>query len=153
MDAIINTCTAANSYLKTPADIIIPHGIGIETYLNEQKLKITEANLTDQGTYLGKVEFDKLPGLCRSMDIVCAVSRNEGYRLTQLEAMASGVAVLTSEAGAWKDIVENGVQGYWVPTGDVNAIQEKRELMINNPEKLAEMGITGLSVKFCGSKS
>ncbi len=200
MDAIISTCTAANSYLKKPADIIIPHGIDIETYtpsdriksdkinigvfgrirpskgidllidaaipvlknhphatlhvcgettpkfqayLNEQKLKISEANLTDQVEFLGKVAFDALPALYRSMDIVCAVSRNEGFGLTPLEAMASGVAVLTSEAGAWKDIVENGVQGYCVPTGNVSAIQEKLELMINDPEKLTEMGKAG----------
>jgi len=200
MDAIITTCTAANSYLKTPADIIIPHGIDTEnytpsdrkksaeinigvfgrirpskgidllidaaipvlktyphatlhvcgettpkfqSYLDEQKVKISEANLTDQVQFLGKVEFNALPALYRSMDIVCAVSRNEGYGLTPLEAMSSGVAVLTSEAGAWKDIVENGVQGYCVPTGDVSAIQEKLELMIDNPEKLIEMGKAG----------
>lgn len=200
MDAIISTCTAANSYLKKPADIIIPHGIDIETYspsedkksdginigvfgrirpskgidllidaaipvlktyphvtlhicgettpkfqsyLDEQKTKISTANLTDQVKFIGKVAFNALPDLYRSMDIVCAVSRNEGFGLTPLEAMASGVAVLTSEAGAWKDIVENGVQGYCVPTGDVAAIREKLELMISNPEKLAEMGKTG----------
>lgn len=201
MDAIISTCTAANAYLKTPADIIIPHGIDVSTYypaatqkksgqikigvfgrirpskgidllidavipvlknhphvivnvcgettpkfqsyLDEQKLKISAASLTDQVKFLGKVEFDELPNLYRSMNIVCALSRNEGFGLTPLEAMASGVAILTSEAGAWKDIVENGVQGYSVPTGNVKAIQEKMELMINHPEKLAEMGKAG----------
>lgn len=200
MDAIISTCNAANSYLKTPAEIIIPHGIDIETYtpsdriksdtinigvfgrirpskgidllidaaipilknnpgtmlhicgettpkfqsyLDEQKVKISAANLTDQVKFLGKVAFDTLPELYRSMDIVCAVSRNEGFGLTPLEAMASGVAVLTSEAGAWKDIVENGIQGYCVPTGDISAIREKLELMINNSEKLEEMGKSG----------
>ena len=200
MDAIISTCNAANSYLKKPADIIIPHGVDIETYtpanriksaeinigvfgrirpskgidllidaaipvlknhpqatlnicgettpkfqsyLDEQKVKILAANLTNQVKFLGKVEFNCLPDLYRSMDIVCAVSRNEGYGLTPLEAMATGVAVLTSEAGAWKDIIENGIQGYCVPTGNVNAIQEKLELMINDPEKLTEMGIAG----------
>jgi mannosyltransferase len=200
MDAIISTCTAANSYLKRPADIIIPHGIDIETYtpadqiksdklnigvfgrirpskgidllidaaipvlknhphatlyicgettpkfqsyLNEQQKKISDAGLTDQVKLLGKVAFNTLPDLYRSMDIVCAVSRNEGFGLTPLEAMASGAAVLTSEAGAWKDIVENGVLGYCVPTGDVAAIREKLELMISNPQKLREMGKEG----------
>jgi mannosyltransferase len=202
MDAIITTCNAANSYLKKPADIIIPHGIDIETYtpsdriksdqinigvfgrirpskgidllidaaipvlkthpnvtlnlcgettpkfqtyLNEQKAKISASSLSGQVKFIGKVEFGALPALYRSMDIVCAVSRNEGYGLTPLEAMASGAAVLTSEAGAWKDIVENGVQGYCVPTGDIKAIQEKLERMIKDPEKLAEMGKAGRS--------
>lgn len=32
MDGIITTCSAANSYLETPADVIIPHGIDLERY-------------------------------------------------------------------------------------------------------------------------
>ncbi len=32
MDGIITTCAAANSYLNTPADVIIPHGIDTERY-------------------------------------------------------------------------------------------------------------------------
>lgn len=200
MDAIISTCTAANSFLKTPADIIIPHGIDIETftpstreksdhinigvfgrirpskgidllidaaipllktyphvtlsicgettpkfqsYLDEQIKKIAEAAIGNQVKFLGKVAFHELPELYRNMDIVCAVSRNEGYGLTPLEAMASGTAVLTSEAGAWKDIIQNGTQGYCVPTGNVAAIREKLELMIQNPTTTRQMGIAG----------
>ena len=32
MDGIITTCSAANSYLGSPADIIIPHGIDLQRY-------------------------------------------------------------------------------------------------------------------------
>jgi len=201
MDAIITTCSAAGSYLKKPADIVIPHGIDIDTYsakeksapsdqikvgilgrirpskgvdllidaiipilkdhpqviltvcgettpkfqpyLSEQKQKLVKANVSDQVTFPGKVDFDSLPELYRSMDIVCAVSRNEGFGLTPLEAMASATAVLTSEAGAWKDIVENGVQGYCVRTDNVVAIQEKLLHMIQHPEELITMGKAG----------
>ena len=114
-----------------------------QPYLNEQKQKIKDAGVSDQVEFLGKVEFNTLPGLYRSMSVVCAVSRNEGFGLTPLEAMASGVPVLTSEAGAWKDIVENGVHGYCVPTGDSPAIEEKLRLMLSNPDKLTEMGAAG----------
>ena len=203
MDAIISTCSAANSYLKQPADIIIPHGVDTATYtpeeapqktdstalkigvfgrirpskgidllidavipllkenanlrltvcgeatpkfhpyLAEQKKKLADAGVDKQVEFLGKVEFNTLPALYRSMDIVCAVSRNEGYGLTPLEAMASSTAVLTSEAGAWKDIVENGVHGYCVPTGDSTAIGEKLTLMLRDPAKLRTMGNAG----------
>ena len=200
MDAIVTTCNAANSYLKTPADIIIPHGIDIETftpsdrpiseniqigifgrvrpskgidllidaiipilktnsqltlnligettpkfrpYLEEQKAKITKAGLDEQVIYHGKVPFSSLPSLYRSMDLVCALSRSEGFGLTPLEAMASGAAVLTSEAGAWKDIIENGVHGYHIPTGDIDTIKTKLELMLSSPEKLSKMGKAG----------
>ncbi len=205
MDAIITTCSAANAYLKKPADIIIPHGIDISTYtpdpdksppspdnpkleigvfgrirpskgidllidaiipllkthphlhltvcgeatpkfqpyLAEQKKKLTTAGVENQVDFLGKVDFSELPALYRRMHIVCAVSRNEGFGLTPLEAMASATAVLTSEAGAWKDIVENGVHGYCVPTGDSNAIREMLSRMIADPAALITMGKAG----------
>ncbi len=112
-------------------------------YLEQQKAKITAAELDDQVIHHGKVPFSSLPELYRSMDLVCALSRSEGFGLTPLEAMASGTAVLTSEAGAWKDIIDNGVQGYHTPTGNVDAIRETLENMIQNPEKLAIMGVSG----------
>ncbi len=200
MDAIISTCTAANAYLKNPADIIIPHGIDSDTYtppnnrdidsinigvfgrirpskgidilidaaipilkkhpeaklhicgettpkfqsyLQEQKDKITSANLSTQVNFIGKVEFQALPKLYQKMHIVCALSRNEGFGLTPLEAMASGAAVLTSEAGAWKDIIQNGTHGYCVPTADIKTTQEKLDLLISNPHQLHEMGTAG----------
>lgn len=201
MDAIITTCSAAGSYLKKPADIVIPHGIDIETYtakdktepsdeikvgvfgrirpskgidllidaiipilkshsnvsltvcgettpkfqtyLSEQKEKLVKVNVSEQVEFLGKVEFNTLPNLYRSMDIVCAVSRNEGFGLTPLEAMASGTAVLTSEAGAWKDIIENAVHGYCVSTDNVESINEKLLYMVNHPEELITMGKAG----------
>jgi len=203
VDSIITTCAAANSYLKTPADIVIPHGIdtdtyslkeetsstltdeinigifgrvrpskGIDllidaiipvlqsnpkiklhvcgettpkfhTYLKEQQEKLTNGQVSEQVKFLGKVPFNQLPSLYKQMDIVCAVSRNEGYGLTPLEAMASGTAVLTSKAGAWEEMVTNGVNGYCVPTNDSNAIREKLKLMISAPEKLKTMGLNG----------
>jgi len=200
MDAIITTCNAANSYLKEPADIIIPHGVDIKTftpsnksrtknlqigvfgrirpskgidllvdaiipvlkenphitlnfcgettpkfksYFQDQQNKISQEKLDDQVVYHGKVPFTSLPGLYRSMDLVCALSRSEGFGLTPLEAMASGVAVLTSEAGAWTDIIENGVHGYHTPTGDISAIRDKLELMVTKPESLELMGRAG----------
>lgn len=114
-----------------------------QPYLDAQLEKVAKSGVSEQVEFIGKVEFSTLPALYRSMSLVCAVSRNEGFGLTPLEAMASGVPVLTSEAGAWKDIVENGVHGYCVPTGDSAAIEEKLRLLISDPDKLAEMGAAG----------
>jgi len=114
-----------------------------QNFLEEQQHKINTAGVTEQVEFLGKVSFAELPDLYRSMSLVCAVSRNEGYGITPLEAMASGVPVLTSEAGAWLDMVENGVHGYSTPTGDTAAIEAKLRLMLSDPAKLKTMGIAG----------
>ena len=77
------------------------------------------------------------------MSIVTALSRNEGFGLTVPEAMASGVAVLASEAGAWKDIVREGTDGYIVPCDDLAATEKQLGLMMSAPEKLKELGHHG----------
>ena len=77
------------------------------------------------------------------MHLVTALSRNEGFGLTVLEAMASGAAVLASEAGAWKDIVRNDTDGLIVPCDDIQATETALLKLLADPDKLIEMGTHG----------
>lgn len=189
MDAIITTCSAAESYLKKKADIMIPHGIDLDRYQmpadkeaawkklgfpgefgigifgrvrpqkgidllveaaiplllanpaptivivgettpkfrdyqDQLEKKIARAGLTDRIIFQGNRPSSELPGLFQGMSIVAALSRNEGFGLTVLEAMASGCAVLASHAGAWQDIATEGIHGHTVPCDDVEATRE-----------------------------
>ena len=209
MDGIITTCAAANSYLKTPADVIIPHGIDTErykpvthkedawaklglpgrygigifgrvraqkghdilieailpllsTYKDATLVFIGETKATDQAFLenlltqmdkadhrdrihiLGEQPFSRIPELMASMSLVCALSRNEGYGLTIPEAMACGTAVLASKEGAWEDIIEEGIQGITVPTGDVPATRSALEYFLKEPNTMLTMGEQGV---------
>ena len=77
------------------------------------------------------------------MSLVAALSRNEGFGLTVLEAMASGTAVLASEAGAWKEIVREGIDGHIVPCGDIDATTKQVDNMLTDLPALHKMGIQG----------
>ncbi|NBB78364.1 MAG: glycosyltransferase [Verrucomicrobia bacterium] len=111
--------------------------------LNGLKAKIAAAGLEDRFVFLGKQPFAALPELFRAMHLVTALSRNEGFGLTVLEAMASGTAVLASEAGAWQDIVRPGETGYLVPCGDVPATRDKLENLLCDVPRLEAMGRNG----------
>ena len=112
-----------------------------QAYQNQMQRKLGSAGLSDRVVFLGKQPFSALPSLFQAMTIVTALSRNEGFGLTPLEAMASGCAVITSEAGAWTDIIDNGHNGYCVPTGDVLAVTEKLEILLSDPASTETMGI------------
>ena len=114
-----------------------------QSYLDAQLAKLAAAGLSERVVVLGKRPFSEIPPLFRAMSIVAALSRNEGYGLTAPEAMASGTAVLTSEAGAWKDVVRNGTDGFVVPCSDVKATRQALEKLLANTEKLSEMGNCG----------
>ena len=55
-------------------------------------------------------------------DVWLCGSWSEGYHLPPLEAMACRCPVVSTQIGGPMDIIENGVNGYVVPTGDSTAL-------------------------------
>ena len=112
-------------------------------YQNRLEEKIATAGFGERVVFLGKRPASELPGLFRAMSLVAALSRNEGFGLTVLEAMASECAVLASHAGAWQDIVREGIDGHTVPCDDREAVQDKLDLLLADPEQLTILGKAG----------
>ena len=111
-----------------------------ETYLNSLKEQIRARGLDRKFIFLGKQSFEKIPELFRGMKIVAALSRNEGFGLTVLEAMASGCAVIATEAGAWPEIVKNDF-GRIVPKDNLElTIQTLEELLALPSSTINKMG-------------
>ncbi len=114
-----------------------------EEFVNELKAKIDSAGLSERIFFAGEQKFSDIPTIFSALSLVAALSDNEGFGLTILEAMSSEAAVLASEAGAWPEVVRQGVDGYVVPTNDVQAVSEKLDLMLSDDEKLSAMGKAG----------
>ena len=109
-----------------------------EPYLQALKDRIQAAGLEDRFHFLGKQPFEKIPELFRGMSLVAALSRNEGFGLTVLEAMASGCTVLASDAGAWADIIKNNF-GRLVPCDAPEQTFEALQELINLPTVAVNM--------------
>ena len=73
-------------------------------------------------------------------DVFVFPSLIEGLGLVVLEAMASGLPVITTPNGPG-DIVRDGVDGFVVPIRDPDAIVEKLEYLRANPDRRREMGV------------
>ncbi|SDO07993.1 mannosyltransferase [Phyllobacterium sp. OV277] len=111
---------------------------GFEQALRE---KIAKAGLQDRLIFLGEVPDVKL--WYRRMTLYVAPSRNEGFGLTPLEAMASQTAVVTSDAGAYAEMVDRA-SGMVVPAGDGPALEQAIERYLADPHKCEEAGKSGL---------
>lgn len=70
-------------------------------------------------------------------------SYREGTPKTNLEAMACGRAVITTDAPGCKETVVDGENGFLVPVKNVNAIYEKMKWFIKNPKEAEKMGLKG----------
>ena len=105
--------------------------------------KIDAAGLHERILFMGEVP-DVKPWL-RRVSLCVAPSRNEGFGLTPLEAMASETAVAASDAGAYRDIIEEGKTGFVVPAGDGTALTRIIEIYLADPDLAAEHAKSGLS--------
>lgn len=114
-----------------------------EDFVKALKNEIVKAGLHERIVFVGEQNFADIPTIFSALSLVVALSDNEGFGLTILEAMSSGAAVLASEAGAWPEVVRQDEDGYVVPVNDLPAVIDKMDLLLSNQEKLAQMGVNG----------
>lgn len=70
-------------------------------------------------------------------------SYREGTPKTVLEAMASGRAVITTDAPGCRETVRDGENGYLVPVREVSALAERMTELLCHPETVARMARRG----------
>ena len=81
-----------------------------------------------------------LAGLC---DISVSSSRQEGLPINLIEAMALGNPIVASDVRGNNDLVQNGVNGYLVELNDSKAMAERIIELIDDPQKVKQMGQAG----------
>lgn len=104
--------------------------------------KIKTAGLEDRILFLGEVPDVRL--WYRRMTLYVAPSRNEGFGLTPLEAMASQTAVVASDAGAYAEMIDAGT-GTVVTAGDGVALEQAIAPFLADPAKCEAAGRAGLA--------
>lgn len=70
--------------------------------------------------------------------LVQASTRKEGLPRVALEALAGGTPVIATDIEGNTEIIEDGFNGFIVPTKDADAIADKILELYNNPQKLQE---------------
>jgi glycosyltransferase involved in cell wall biosynthesis len=104
-------------------------GSGHEVYSRYQHLYKHTANVPQKD----------LPALYHQADVFVFPSLIEGMPLVVLEAMACGLPVITTTHGP-SDIVRDGVDGFFVPIRDSEAIAARLEQLYNDPSLREQMG-------------
>jgi mannosyltransferase len=86
---------------------------------------------------------EEIPHWHQRLLIYAFTSRNEGFGLTLLEAMAAGTALVATRAGAAEQVVREGETGFLVAPGNANALANAIEPLMRDPARAAEMGRKG----------
>lgn len=77
------------------------------------------------------------------MDIICLTSLNEGTPVSLIEAQASGVAIVSTDVGGVRHVVQDGITGFITPSQDVEVFAEKLLYLVENQEKRLFMSQNG----------
>ena len=97
------------------------------------KLKIENLGMQKHISLLGNLSHTKVLEYLQATDLFVLNTAYEGFSHQILEAMASGVPVVTTDAGGNPELIEDGESGFLVKFNDKNALKSKILDVLSNP--------------------
>ena len=110
--------------------------------INQQELYdnlinlVKEMGLDSQVIFTGFIYDTAKQQLIQRSDIIISSSQKEGFGMTLVEGMSYGKLVYVSNVEGHKDIIKEGVNGYFYPDGDETEIAKKLNRKIHLKEVL-----------------
>ncbi len=92
---------------------------------------------------LGPMPPEAVSRRLAAASIFCMPSYREPFGLAYLEAMQAGLPVVAWRLGATPDFVLDGRTGYTVPCGDLDALTDRLDRLLADPDACARMGRRG----------
>lgn len=95
---------------------------------------VSERQLNDVITFTGNVGQDHIRNLYEAADIFALPSFAEGVPVVLMEAMATGLPVVTTRIAGIPELVEHGESGLVVSPGNLDALLEALRTLLNDDE-------------------
>ncbi len=99
---------------------------------------VEENNLQEHIVFMG-LQND-IPSLLPNFDVFSLTSFSEGLSFSILEALASGLPAVVTAVGGNPEVVQDGVNGFLVPSDDEHAVAEAIYKLYKDPELRKTMG-------------
>jgi glycosyltransferase involved in cell wall biosynthesis len=136
LEAIYDIATALRAFAlireEFPTAKLSVAGSGPE--LQTLRLLACKLQIAAAVEFCGRIDRDRMAELYRSASVVMNPSRVDNMPNSVLEAMASGVPVVTTDAGGIPFIVRDGVTALVVPAGDAMAMACAVRRVLHEPQ-------------------
>ncbi|WP_255170598.1 glycosyltransferase family 4 protein [Natrononativus amylolyticus] len=99
-----------------------------------------ELGLEEVVTIHGEIPHLELPRYYRAADVFCLPTHAESFGMVNVEAMACGTPVVTTDLEGTRAYVDNGGNGLLVTPRDPIDLADKLRMLLEAPGRRAEMG-------------
>jgi len=104
---------------------------------------VRELKIADMVHFLGVKNGSELARLYQNAQFLVHSADEEGLGIVVLEAMASGLPVISTRCGGPKTVVVEGETGFLTPVGDPQALAVAMERLLEDPSLRRHMGQAG----------
>ncbi len=134
-------------FLESASKIVkhYPHAkfliVGEGNFKAELKRKSDDLKLNSNLIFTGpRRDIENVIGIS---DISVLTSLWEGLPRVLIQSALVGKPIVTFEVEGVREVVENGVNGFVVPSKDVDTLSERIEFLLEDPQRARKMGLQG----------
>ena len=106
----------------------------------------TDLGIADAVTFTGRMDNEGMASLYRSADVMINPSLADNMPISILEALASGVPVVSTDVGGVPYLVEHGKTALLVPAQNPQAMADAIVLLLSDPGKADEIRQAGVEL-------
>jgi glycosyltransferase involved in cell wall biosynthesis len=136
----VSTLLYAMARVQSPAVLRV---IGIGPELRRLRRLARRLAIECRVHFLEHVSFPELAREYRNADVFCLPSRQEGFGIVLLEAMAAGLPVVAARAAAIPEVVPDGECGLLVEPGNAMGFAAAIDRLLSDPLERARLGKAG----------
>lgn len=123
---------------KLYSDSLQLNMVGDGPLLSEAQAYVTSHKLGNDVHFLGsRTDVDDI---LNQNDIFCLISNYEGLPISIIEAMRAGMPIIASDVGGVNELVQDGVNGFLIPRGNISELVEKLKYILDHKELIKSMG-------------
>ena len=112
--------------------------VGNGPLLSEAQAYVESHKLEDDVHFLGsRTDVDDI---LNQNDIFCLISNYEGLPISIIEAMRAEMPIIASDVGGVNELVQDGVNGFLIPRGNISELVEKLKYILEHKELIKFMG-------------
>lgn len=124
-----------------PSAKLIVVGSGV---LERYYRRYVDEHIKEHVIFAGYVSPGDLPKYYASCDIFCSpATGGESFGIVLLEAMSSGKPIVAFDNPGYKTVMQDGVQGLFCKTCDVESLAEKVISLLKDKKRMKKMGAKG----------